>query len=314
MGCDALKQIRVVHHNTVFVYGKLRPEAAAIEILEEIELVGQPRIGLRLRMNRQARGEDPCRSEIPPLTDSHRLAANREAVGKRSWPDIHVHATVEIIDGSAIPVSPVTLPVRSQTERSGGSLCRHGEFGIAEPPRCVPVEAIGESERTTLLVERDTTLSATPCAKSKCSSPTASRSLLQMEVQQIVRYQAFAIAAAFVLLPNSVLDKVCLITVPCWIAKPSSITWIFCNYFSSLSLKFQPTSECPLSARQQEMIERCPLDQMLVVTANHVVARLSCSRHRQKTRWPVHHHRSPLSNYAILRECVVTNSIPGRSP
>jgi diketogulonate reductase-like aldo/keto reductase len=48
----APEQVRIVQHDTVFVKRKLRPEATAVEVLEEIDLVGQPRIGLWLRANR----------------------------------------------------------------------------------------------------------------------------------------------------------------------------------------------------------------------------------------------------------------------
>src|SRR5262245_51645241 len=81
------EQIRIVQHNTVFVHGKLGLEATAVEVLEEIEPVGQPCIGLRLWMYRQVRCEDPGHAELPPRADSYRLAAYREAVGERSWPN-----------------------------------------------------------------------------------------------------------------------------------------------------------------------------------------------------------------------------------
>src|SRR5262245_2858095 len=106
-------------------------------------------------MNRQIRREDPRHVELPPLTDSHRLAANRETVGERGWPDIDVHAAIELVYAPAIAVSPVTLAVRLQTQRSGGVLRRDDQLGIAEPPRFVPGEAIGQSEWTASLVERE---------------------------------------------------------------------------------------------------------------------------------------------------------------
>src|SRR5262245_9470925 len=128
------EQVRVVHHDTVFIHGKLGPEATAVEVLEKVEPVGQSRIGLRLWVHRQVWREDPGHVELPPLTDSHRLAAYREAVGERSWPDIDIYAAIELVDGPAIAVSPATPAVRLQTQRSGGPLRRDDQRGIAEPP------------------------------------------------------------------------------------------------------------------------------------------------------------------------------------
>jgi hypothetical protein len=132
------EQIGVVQHDAVFVYAKLRAVATAVEVLEEVEPVGQPRIGLRLRANRQVRRVDPGHAKLPPLTDSHRLTANREAVGKGRWPDIDIQAAVELVDVPAIAVSPVAQAVRLQSQRSGGPFCVEYQFGIAELPRFVP--------------------------------------------------------------------------------------------------------------------------------------------------------------------------------
>ena len=126
-------------------------------------------------MNRQVRREDPGHAELPPLTDSHRLAANREAVGERGRPDIDIHAAIELVDRPAIAVSPMTLAICSQTQRSGEALCGDDQLGIAETPRFVPGEAIGEPERTVLLVEcEDDAVSHTLCQ----DPPLASNDLL----------------------------------------------------------------------------------------------------------------------------------------
>ena len=66
-------RIGLVQHDAVFADRKLRSQATSVEVLEEVEAVGQPRVGLQLRVNRQVRREDRGHAELPPLTDSHRL-------------------------------------------------------------------------------------------------------------------------------------------------------------------------------------------------------------------------------------------------
>ena len=73
-----------------------------------------------------------------------------------------------------------------------------------------------------LLVKREYDAVCHALCQEQMLKPSASWPLLQMEVQQTVRYQAFAIATPFVLSPDWLLDKVCLMTVPRWIAKPWS--------------------------------------------------------------------------------------------
>jgi hypothetical protein len=147
--------VGVVQHDPVFIHGKLCSEATPVEILEEIEAVGQPCIGLCLRMNRQVRPEDPSHAELPPLTDSHRLAENREAVGEWSRPDINIQAAIEVVDGLPIAVSPVTLSICLQTKRSGKAGRGEHQLGIVKPPRFVPAEPIRKPERIVLFVERE---------------------------------------------------------------------------------------------------------------------------------------------------------------
>jgi hypothetical protein len=71
---------------------------------------------LRLRVNRELWRKDPSHAELPPLTHGHRLASNREAVGERGWPDVHIHAAVELVDRLAIPVLPMALTIRMQVQ------------------------------------------------------------------------------------------------------------------------------------------------------------------------------------------------------
>src|SRR6185295_10403236 len=118
------------------------------EVLEQVERIRQPCIRLRLWLNRQVRREDPCHAELSPLSDRHRLATNRETIGKRGRPDIDIQAAVELVPGPAIAVAPVALAVRLQTQCSGGALRRDDQVCSAEPPCFVPGEAVAESERT----------------------------------------------------------------------------------------------------------------------------------------------------------------------
>jgi len=112
---------RIVQYDAVFIHGNLHPEATAVEVLEAAESVGQPCIGLRLWVSRQVRREDPRHAELQPLTDSHRLVANRKAVGERGRPDIDIHAASDLVNDSAVAVPPVTPPVRLQIQRSWSS-------------------------------------------------------------------------------------------------------------------------------------------------------------------------------------------------
>jgi hypothetical protein len=151
----APEQVGVIQHDAILIHGQLRLEATAVEVLEEVEPVPQARIGLRLGVHCQVRRQDPSHAELPPLTDRHRLAANREGIGERGWPDIDIYAAIELVDGPAIAVSPSTLAVRLQTQRLDRALRRDDQLGIEEPPRFVPGQAVGEPERTMLLVERE---------------------------------------------------------------------------------------------------------------------------------------------------------------
>jgi hypothetical protein len=131
----ASEQVRIVQYDTLFVDGKPCFEAAAVKTLEEIEPIGQPGIGLRLRLNRQVRRKDPSHAELTPLTDCHRRAPNREAVGEGRWPDVDIEATIEILEGAAILVSPVTLSIRVQIQRPSEVISRSDQLSIAKPPR-----------------------------------------------------------------------------------------------------------------------------------------------------------------------------------
>src|SRR5688572_13402585 len=85
----APKEIGVVEHDAILVDGKLCAKIAAVEVLEEVEPVREPRIRLRLWMNRHVRREDPGHEELPSVADRHRFTANREAVGEWSRPEHH---------------------------------------------------------------------------------------------------------------------------------------------------------------------------------------------------------------------------------
>jgi hypothetical protein len=52
-----------------------------------------------------------------------------------------IYAAIDFVNGPAIAVSPVTLAVRLQTQRSGGALRRDDQLGVAELPRFIPGEA-----------------------------------------------------------------------------------------------------------------------------------------------------------------------------
>src|SRR5687767_11113934 len=89
------EEIRVIQHDAVFIHRKFRVEATSVQVLEKVEALGQPRIGLRPWLNRQLGREDPGHAELPALAYSHRLAANREAVGEGGRPDIDIDAAIE---------------------------------------------------------------------------------------------------------------------------------------------------------------------------------------------------------------------------
>src|SRR5690606_246776 len=87
-----------------------------------------------------------------PLADGQWLASEGEAVRERRRPDIDIHAASKLRDCPPAAEPPRPLPIRREAQRPAGA-CRHNlHLRLAEPPRCVPPEALREPVGTVLLV------------------------------------------------------------------------------------------------------------------------------------------------------------------